>query len=62
MKESSTIAYTFSKSLMTRRFPANKFFEKAAIHLHVPEGATPKDGMYLTFATKKKKLVMIINY
>ncbi|RHZ50558.1 hypothetical protein Glove_495g23 [Diversispora epigaea] len=44
MKESTTIAYTFSKSLMTRRFPENRFFEKAAIHLHVPEGATPKDG------------------
>ncbi|CAG8544523.1 463_t:CDS:2 [Diversispora eburnea] len=44
MKESTTIAYTFSKSLMTRRFPENRFFERAAIHLHVPEGATPKDG------------------
>ncbi|KAJ3299653.1 ATP-dependent Lon protease pim1 [Borealophlyctis nickersoniae] len=44
MKESSTIAYTYARALMTRRFPDNKFFDKAAIHLHVPEGATPKDG------------------
>ncbi|KAI9007332.1 Lon protease C-terminal proteolytic domain-containing protein [Gaertneriomyces semiglobifer] len=44
MKESATIAYTYARSLMTRRFPDNKFFDKASIHLHVPEGATPKDG------------------
>nr|CAG8435208.1 5474_t:CDS:10 [Entrophospora candida] len=44
MKESTTIAYTYSKSLMVRQFPENKFFEKAAIHLHIPEGATQKDG------------------
>ncbi|KAI9136291.1 Lon protease C-terminal proteolytic domain-containing protein [Paraphysoderma sedebokerense] len=44
MKESSTIAYTYAKSYMAQHLPENKFFEKAAIHLHVPEGATPKDG------------------
>ncbi|KAI8813750.1 Lon protease C-terminal proteolytic domain-containing protein [Cladochytrium replicatum] len=44
MKESTTIAYTYARSLMTKRFPDNKFFEKASVHLHVPEGATPKDG------------------
>jgi len=44
MKESTSIAYTFAKSLMALGYPGNKFFEKAAIHLHVPEGATPKDG------------------
>ncbi|KAJ3169716.1 ATP-dependent Lon protease pim1 [Irineochytrium annulatum] len=44
MKESATIAYTFAKSFMARRFPDNHFFDKAAVHLHVPEGATPKDG------------------
>ncbi|KAJ3214115.1 ATP-dependent Lon protease pim1 [Clydaea vesicula] len=44
MKESSVISYSFAKSLMTRKYPENKFFEKASIHLHVPEGATPKDG------------------
>ncbi|KAJ3394662.1 ATP-dependent Lon protease pim1 [Lobulomyces angularis] len=44
MKESSTISYSFAKSFMARKFPDNHFFEKASIHLHVPEGATPKDG------------------
>ncbi|KAI9292794.1 ATP-dependent protease La [Neoconidiobolus thromboides FSU 785] len=44
MKESSTIAYTFSRSYLARKFPNNHFFDKASVHLHVPEGATPKDG------------------
>ncbi|KAJ3101497.1 ATP-dependent Lon protease pim1 [Phlyctochytrium planicorne] len=44
MKESSTIAYTFAKSFLAKEYPDNKFFEKASVHLHVPEGATPKDG------------------
>ncbi|KAJ2996265.1 ATP-dependent Lon protease pim1 [Globomyces sp. JEL0801] len=44
MKESSTIAYTFAKSFMVKHFPENTFFDHAQIHMHVPEGATPKDG------------------
>lgn len=44
MKESSTIAYSFAKSMMVQEFPENHFFDKAKIHLHVPEGAVQKDG------------------
>ncbi|KAI8839272.1 Lon protease C-terminal proteolytic domain-containing protein [Chytridium lagenaria] len=44
MKESATIAYTFAKSFVAKREPENRFFEKASVHMHVPEGATPKDG------------------
>ncbi|KAJ3310549.1 ATP-dependent Lon protease pim1 [Boothiomyces sp. JEL0838] len=44
MKESSTIAYTYAKAFMAKRFPENRFFDHANIHMHVPEGATPKDG------------------
>ena len=44
MKESSRLAYSFSKMFLAKRFPENRFFEHAAIHLHCPEGATPKDG------------------
>ncbi|KAI9498574.1 Lon protease C-terminal proteolytic domain-containing protein [Zychaea mexicana] len=44
MKESTSIAYTYAKSLMATRFPKNKFFEKARLHLHCPAGAVPKDG------------------
>lgn len=44
MKESSTIAYSFAKMFLAKRYPKNRFFEKASIHLHCPEGAVPKDG------------------
>ncbi|KAI8873318.1 ATP-dependent protease La [Ramicandelaber brevisporus] len=44
MKESSTIAYTYAKNLLLRYDPTNRFFDVSNIHLHVPEGATPKDG------------------
>jgi len=44
MKESTVIAYSFAKSFMAKNFPENKFFEKARVHLHCPEGAVPKDG------------------
>ena len=46
MKESTTIAYSFAKSVVARKFPENKFFEKAKIHLHCPEGAVQKDGEF----------------
>lgn len=44
MKESSRLAYSFAKMYLAQKFPENRFFEKASIHLHCPEGATPKDG------------------
>ncbi|KPM44382.1 Lon protease, mitochondrial [Neonectria ditissima] len=44
MKESTTIAYSFAKSFMVNKFPENHFFNKAKMHLHVPDGAVPKDG------------------
>lgn len=44
MKESAEIAYSYLSS-HAREFGADPaFFDKAAIHLHVPAGATPKDG------------------
>ncbi|CAN8102175.1 unnamed protein product [Discula destructiva] len=44
MKESSTIAYSFAKSLVANKFANNRFFDHAKIHVHVPEGAVQKDG------------------
>ncbi|BFZ54946.1 ATP-dependent Lon protease pim1 [Savitreella phatthalungensis] len=44
MKESSTIAYSFAKGFVAREFEENRFFERAQIHLHCPEGAVGKDG------------------
>ena len=44
MKESSTIALEFLKS-NSQRLGIDHFpFDKYNIHIHVPEGATPKDG------------------
>lgn len=44
MKESVRTALTVAKGILAREQPDNKFFDKAHIHIHVPEGATPKDG------------------
>ncbi|ESO87544.1 hypothetical protein LOTGIDRAFT_127560 [Lottia gigantea] len=44
MKESAQLAYTFTKSFFTQQYPEKDYLQKASIHLHVPEGATPKDG------------------
>jgi len=44
MQESATIAYSHIRSNL-KAFKINKdYFNKAFIHIHVPEGATPKDG------------------
>jgi ATP-dependent Lon protease len=44
MSESANIAYTFINHLLQDNDEARKIFEESLIHLHVPEGATPKDG------------------
>ncbi len=44
MKESAEIAYSYVVGNAERLGVEKSFFEKATIHLHVPAGATPKDG------------------
>lgn len=44
MKESSQIAWSFLQSAYQKYAPGKVFFEKSQVHLHIPEGATPKDG------------------
>ena len=44
MKESIRIAYTYAKVFIETVDPSNNFLLDNHIHLHVPEGATPKDG------------------
>ena len=44
MKESSEIAYTFISSQVEKYGIDKDYFGKNFIHLHVPAGATPKDG------------------
>ncbi|CAH63765.1 Lon family protease [Chlamydia abortus] len=44
MKESSQIAWTYLHSALERYAPGYSFFSKSQVHIHIPEGATPKDG------------------
>ncbi|MNI22179.1 Lon protease [compost metagenome] len=44
MKESAEIAYSYVSSNLKSFGGDPKFFDEAFVHLHVPEGATPKDG------------------
>lgn len=44
MKESATVAFTFLKANLEKYNIDPKILEKKDIHLHFPEGATPKDG------------------
>ncbi|HEX8980951.1 MAG TPA: endopeptidase La [Parasulfuritortus sp.] len=44
MRESAEIAYSYISSHLKQFKGDPKFFDAAFVHLHVPEGATPKDG------------------
>lgn len=44
MKESAEIAWSYLHGALHKYAPGFTFFEKSTVHIHVPEGATPKDG------------------
>ncbi len=44
MQESAQIAYSYIASHLNEYQGDPDFFDKAFVHLHVPEGGTPKDG------------------
>ncbi|RKX83455.1 MAG: endopeptidase La, partial [Spirochaetes bacterium] len=44
MKESAAIAYTRARKIAEGMESIEKFFDRHIVHLHIPEGATPKDG------------------
>lgn len=44
MKESAQIAWSYLHSALLRYAPQMAFFPQREVHLHIPEGATPKDG------------------
>jgi len=44
MKESSQIAWSYLHGALQRYAPTYTFFEKLEVHMHIPEGSTPKDG------------------
>eukprot|EP01018_Ginkgo_biloba_P008383 Gb_04955 [translate_table: standard] len=44
MKESALIAHTVARAILREKEPDNDFLANSKLHLHVPAGATPKDG------------------
>jgi ATP-dependent Lon protease len=60
MVESTEIAYSYVRSLMRDNKEGAEFFKQNLIHLHVPAGATPKDGPSagITMACSLYSLVM----
>ncbi|KAJ1292515.1 hypothetical protein BS78_02G397200 [Paspalum vaginatum] len=44
MKESAQIAHTVGRAILLEKETDNHFFANSKLHLHVPAGATPKDG------------------
>lgn len=60
MKESSEIAWSYLHSAIQKYAQGHTFFEKSQVHIHIPEGATPKDGPSagITMATALLSLLL----
>lgn len=44
MQESAQVAYSYVRSIASKYGVKKDFFEKHDLHMHIPEGAVPKDG------------------
>jgi len=44
MQESAKLGFAYIRSISSQLGLAEDFYEKYDLHLHIPEGATPKDG------------------
>jgi len=62
MKESAQIAWTYAQSNAGRYAPGIPFFEKSQVHMHIPEGATPKDGPSAGITMVTSLLSLLLNY
>jgi ATP-dependent Lon protease len=60
MKESARIAWTYLNGSLEKYAKGHTFFEKSMVHIHIPEGATPKDGPSagITMATSLLSLLL----
>lgn len=61
MKESAEIAWSYLQGGLHKYCPGHKFFEKASVHLHIPEGATPKDGPSAGITMVTAMLSLLLN-
>lgn len=61
MKESSEIAWSYLHSAIYKYAPGYTFFEKCQVHIHIPEGATPKDGPSAGITMVTSLLSLLIN-
>ncbi|MCH9631723.1 MAG: Lon protease 2 [Chlamydiae bacterium] len=61
MKESSQIAWTYLHGSLDKYAKGEKFFSKSEIHMHIPEGATPKDGPSAGITMVTAMLSLILN-
>ena len=68
MKESAQTALTYVRSICPKYSVSDDYFEKHDIHIHIPEGAVPKDGpsagitmatAMLSAVTEKKVLAQV---
>lgn len=61
MQESASAAYSYLRSRFGGRSEYSDFFTKRDIHIHLPAGATPKDGPSAGIAMASVLLSMMIN-
>ncbi len=61
MKESSQIAWSYLHSALHKYAPGYTFFDKSSVHIHIPEGATPKDGPSAGITMVTALLSLLIN-
>ncbi len=61
MKESAEIAWSYLNSAIHKYIPGYMFFERSHVHIHIPEGATPKDGPSAGITMVTSLLSLLIN-
>lgn len=61
MKESAIIAKSYLMALKGKYSPKEEFFSKNDIHIHIPEGAVPKDGPSAGITMASAMLSAILN-
>jgi len=61
MKESVQIAWTYLHGKINTYAPGMAFFEKSSVHVHIPEGATPKDGPSAGVTMVTSMLSLLLN-